>query len=899
MTLAAGTRVGAYEVVGSLGAGGMGEVYRARDTRLGRDVALKILPESFAHDADRVARFEREAKALAALNHTHIAQIYNLEQSHTGSILVMELVEGEDLAMRIARGPLPVEEALAIARQIANALEAAHEAGIVHRDLKPANVRVRPDGTVKVLDFGLAKAVENVGQPSSPTITSPALTSAGIILGTVAYMAPEQAKGQAVDKRADIWAFGGVLFEMLAGEPAFQGSSVTETLAAVIKDQPRWSALPASTPATVRRLLGRCLAKDRRDRLRDIGDARFDLRADASEIDAAATADPATITARRPWVAIVAASLATAAVAAVIAGAVVWLRPSPAPTLARFVITLPGGQEFTRAPSIAISADGSRIAYVANSQLYVRAIDELEGRPIPGSDVDPLRPFFSPDGQWIGFYSLLNSSLQKVPVSGGPAVTICSFGGTVVYGASWYGDDVVFADSTKGIMRVSANGGVPSVIAEVRPPEVAEGPLMLDDDTALFTITTETGDERWDRGQVVVQSLRSGERKVLIQGGTAILVAADHLVYAVGSTLLAVPFDVKAREVRGGPLPVMENVRRAPAPAIMSGSAGAALSATGTLLHIPAGEPSLGATTLAFAHRDGTIEPLPLPAQQYSHPRVSPKGDQLAVSIINGREADIWIADLVAGGPPRRLTFGGTRNLFPIWTPDGQFVTFQSDREGDRGLYRQRADGSGVAERLTRAQGVDQHAPESWSPDGTTLAFRSGAGVASIFTLTLGDAAPKRFDDSLTANHFNASFSPDGRWLAYTSFEGQRPGSPAHIFVQPFPRTGARYQASAAGHYAQWSPDGRQLVYSDAPSTPRLMVVDVRTTGVVSFGTPSPISAPRIVKPAITARPFDSHPDGKRVLIMQSTVDERPAAPEQINVVLNWIEELKSRVPSS
>jgi serine/threonine-protein kinase len=531
--------------------------------------------------------------------------------------------------------------------------------------------------------------------------------------------------------------------------------------------------------------------------------------------------------------------------------------------------------------------------------VYVRPIDEMEARPIPGTEVDPIRPFFSPDGQWIGFFAFLDSSLKKVALSGGPPVTIYTFPDTVPGGGTWYGNDIVFADSTKGIMRVSAAGGVPSMIAEVTPPETADGPVMLDDDTVLFTTTVAAGNDRWDKGAIVVHSLGSGERKIVLRGGTAAFVTAAHLVYAVGSTLLAVPFDRRVREVRGGPVPVLEGVRRAGVPAIMSGTAGAALSATGTLLHLPGNAPGAGLNTLAFAHRDGTIAPLPLPPQSYMHPRVSPRGNQLAVAIVDNSDANIWIIDLASGSPARRLTFGG-RNLYPIWTPDGQFITFQSDREGDRGIFRQRADGSGVADRLTRAALGAQHAPESWSPDGKTLTFRAGSSVASIFTLTIGDAVPKRFDDSITGNHFDSSFSPDGRWLAYSSLDGERVGG-TRIFVQPFPRTGARYQVvSTFSEHAQWSPDGKQLLYSDGPLTGRLMMVDMRTTGTVSFGNPTPIPTPGIDKPPTqsTWRPYDVLPDGKRILIVQAPADSRGATPRrQINVVLNWFEVLKRRVP--
>ena len=673
VALASGSRLGAYEILSLIGSGGMGEVYRAKDTKLGRDVALKILPASFTNDPERVARFRREAQVLASLNHPHIGQIYGLEEANATQFLVLELVDGESLDKRIARAPIPVDEALGIATQIAEALEAAHEKGIVHRDLKPANIALTTDGTVKVLDFGLAKAVESTGGPvdamNSPTITSPAMmTGVGVILGTAAYMSPEQAKGRVADKRSDLWALGCVLYEMLTGKPAFQGDDVADTLANVLKTEPDWNALPAGVGERIRSLLRRCLDRDRNHRVSDASVVRFVVT------EREAPSSVATSTWSKPrWKSLIPIASTTVVIAT---GVVAWFfasnRRSPELPVMRFRIVLPDGQQFTgRSEVMALSPDGQRIAYAAGSgaaldaprqvaQLYLRSLTEADAHPIPGTSLDVMSPVFSPDGQWIGFYSFQDSTLKKVAVSGGVPVTICK--ADPPYGVTWDGDWIVFADQgAKGILRVSPNGGEPQVLVPVGPGEVFGGPQMLDQGRAiLFTIASgQRGVDRWDQGQIVIQPVGSTERTVVLRGGSqGRYVSTGHLLYMTGGTLMAVPFD-RARHVQGGPVPIIDAVRRFRV-AIGSPAASFAVSANGSLVYIAAAaDDTYRPRLLALATRDGKLQRLPLPPQPYLHPRVSPDGSRLAVETEDANEAIIWIYDLKRGGSTQRLTFGG------------------------------------------------------------------------------------------------------------------------------------------------------------------------------------------------------------------------------------------------
>jgi len=685
MPLAPGTRLGPYDVLAAIGAGGMGEVYRARDTKLGRDVALKILPESVIHDPERLARFRREAQLLAALNHPHIGGIYGFGEAEGNQFLVLELIEGETLAARLQRGAVPVPEALEIAREIAAALEAAHDKSIIHRDLKPSNIAFSGDGTVKVLDFGLARpaggdaAAPDSNVMNSPTVTSPlTLTALGVILGTAAYMSPEQARGAIADKRADVWGFGCVLYEMLTGRRAFPGDDVTDTLAAVIRSQPDWTALPASLPPAVRTLLEGCLEKDRRKRIADLSVARFVLERRA-ELTAPAARDHAVTPA---WV----LALLVLGAAGLGAGAASWLgRETPAPlAVTRFVVPVPEGRLIIPSRRVlAISPDGSKIAYSTDDGLWVRPLSELETRRIATADM-PVHPTFSPDGQSIAFWA--EGALKRIPVTGGVPVTICDVVGSP-YSVSWTHDGIILVDAVKGILRVSANGGTPDVLV---PRKDAEGiahvaQLLPGGDTLLFAIgRLEPSANFWDSAQIVAQSLETGQRKVLIQGGSnPIYVGTGHIVYAVEGTLMAVAFDVAALELRGDPVPVLEGVRRiAPAG---GGEAQFVISRSGALVYLP-GPARAGHEGVFLFGKDGTQESLKLPKGRYAYPRVSPDGRWLAFESSDGKESTIAVYHLSGTTAARRLTFGGN-SRFPVWNRDSTRVVFQSDREGDAGIF--------------------------------------------------------------------------------------------------------------------------------------------------------------------------------------------------------------------
>ncbi len=866
MALTAGTRLGAYEITAQMGAGGMGEVYRAKDTKLGREVALKVLPESFTDDAERVARFRREAQVLASLNHPHIGGIYGLEDASGVTALVLELVEGPTLADRIAEGPILLDDALPMARQIAEALEAAHEQGIIHRDLKPANIKVRPDGMVKVLDFGLAKLVETKGihgQPAvapvseSPTITTPAVTQAGMILGTAAYMAPEQIKGAAVDRRVDIWAFGAAFYEMLSGRRAFKGDDVSDTLAAVLRQDVDWSALPAHTPAPVRRLIARCLERDVKRRLRDIGEARIALDespAGAIRIGAVEEDEDALTRASRPWWRRAMPAAIAAIVTGTLAGATVWYLnrgPSLPPMVTRLSLDLPDGQTFTGTTRhiVAISPDGTQMIYVANNRLYVRSMAQLDARPVQGTEGDSREPVFSPDGRSVAFYSVAEKALRRVALSGGAAVTISPT--DEPSGMSWGPEGIVFGQAPKGIMRVSPGGGTPDVLVSTRDGQTVSNPHVLPGGThVLFTLASGSAPDRWERAHVIVQSLTSPEQKTLIEGGSdGRYVSTGHLVYALSGRLFAVAFDLQRLELAGDPVPIVEGIRRSAgstsgigvvATRPGAGEAEFSISETGTLAYV-AGPPVAAGSALmdiVLADRTPAIESLKIPAGLYATPRASPDGKRIAFASDDGSEATIWTYNLTGTSAMQRLTVGG-RNRFPIWTSDSQRVAFQSDRDGDLAIFWQRADGAGTPERLTKPAPREAHVPESWFPTGGTLLFSISKGSdISLATLSLPDRVVTPFGDVHSSTPPGAVFSPDGRWVAYTSTEQGR----TTIYAQPFPATGAKYplvpNGSDVPHHVRWSPNGKELIYNPRPTGNE--AVEVTTHPSFAFGKPAP-----------------------------------------------------------
>jgi serine/threonine-protein kinase len=795
MALTIGQHLGSYEIVALLGKGGMGEVYRARDAKLKRQVAIKILPDEFARDMDRVGRFQREAQVLASLNHPNIAAIYDLQEANDTRFLVLELVEGETLADRIRRGPIRVEEALAIANHICEALEAAHERGVIHRDLKPANVKITPDGKVKVLDFGLAKAL-TPGTPrdlmSSPTLTGLG-TNAGVILGTAPYMSPEQAKGLDADLRSDIFSFGTVLYEMLTGRQPFQGDSITEIIASVLAREPDLRALPANIHPRLEELLRRCLEKNVKRRRQTIADIRIEIEA--------MMADPHGLkfqsreVEHRPiWKRAIPFIATAVAIAALTVATMRILRPLEHPRVTRFPFVLPEGERFSRTGRhmIAVSPDGANVVYVANQQLYIRTMAELKSHPMQGTALDVDTPFFSPDGSWIAFHSSTENKLKKIAITGGAAITICD--SLLPFGASWAPDGTILIGAgPAGILRVSANGGKPDTVVAVKAGETAHGPQLLPGgDGILFTLAKGANLDRWDKAQIVVQSLKSGERKVLFDGGSdARYSPTGHMVYALGSTVLARPFDVKSLQFTGSPAPVIEGVFR---PAAQTGAANFSFSDEGSMAYIGGGtgSSSAGGRILALVDRSGARKQIPIPPANYFNPRISPNGKQLAVNTDDGKDVAVWIYDLAGTNSMRRLTFGSA-NRFPLWTSDGLRVVFQSDREKDFGLFWQRADGNGPAERLTKPDiETSNHTPDSWSPDGKTLLFSvwPGGGDASIWSVSIGrdSKASILIDSTATStatNESDSSFSPDGHWVAYRS---NVPGRPEQNLRRAFPR---------------------------------------------------------------------------------------------------------------
>jgi serine/threonine-protein kinase len=910
LALACGTRVGVYEITAQIGAGGMGEVYRARDTKLHREVALKIVPDAFVDDQDRLARFRREAQVLASLNHPHIGAIYGFEDSGETHALVLELVEGETLADRIARGAIPLDEALAWAREIAEALEAAHEQGIIHRDLKPANIKVTPDGVVKVLDFGLAKLTDGAQTPApdlslSPTITSPAMmTGVGMLIGTAAYMAPEQAKGRPADKRSDVWAFGCIVYEMLTGRRTFDGDDMTEVLGAVVRLEPNWDALSGDVPQPVRTLLQRCLVKDRRKRIGDIAAALFVLDHQAG-VAATSAASVAPLPRRPLWKRALPVVATAVVVFALTAGAMWRLRPSvPAPVM-RFAIALPDGQQLTPfGRAIAMSPAGTHIVYLANRRLYLRSLSDLEVRPITGgaaaNDRQETNPVFSPDGRSIVYFEQGDRTIKRIALSGGAAVTVCE--ADTILGMSWDGDTIFFGQGSKGIMRVSAIGGKPETVASVNAGELAHGPQLLPDgQTLLFTLATGTAADRWDKARIVAESLTSHERKTLIDGGSdAHYLPTGHLVYALGGVLFALPFDVERMTTSGGAVPIVEGVRRT---AGVTGSAQFGISNTGSLVYVPGPVSTTGGQmSLGLFDRKGGSELLKILPGTYQLPRMSPDGKRIAFGIDDGKEASIWIYELSGTSSMRRLTFEGQgHNRFPVWTADSQRVAFQSDREGDQGIFWQRADGAGTAERLTKADEGVSHIPESWAPDGERFLYNAGKGGAtSLWVFSLKDRKSARFDavESPARTLTGAVFSPNGRWVAYASQEGRASSA---VYVQPFPPTGVKYQISKnadGGHHPMWSPDSAELLFQG----PSGSLNAVRITTQPSFTVGEAMSVPRPFQGASTnfERPYDISRDGQHFLGLIEASQTQSGAPatQQIQVVLNWFEELKARVPS-
>ncbi len=821
MTLARGTHLGPYEISAKLGEGGMGVVYRARDTRLDREVALKFLPAGFADDPERHARFEREAKVLASLNHPNIAALYGLEHLDGQHALVMELVEGEGLDERIARGPIPVDEALPIAVQIAEALEAAHERGIVHRDLKPANVKVRPDGTVKVLDFGLAKAWEEQAAESdpahSPTITGHH-TRAGVILGTAAYMSPEQARGKPVDRRADIWAFGCVLYEMLTGRRLFEGETVSDVLAAVLRTEPDWNLLPPTLPPSVRRLLGRCLERDPRQRLRDIGDARLDLE-DAMAQPAQCRARPRSDAVRkgtpgRRW--LLWASL-PAALAAGVAAGVLFPRGGPARAVVISSLMPPAGAEYylggKQPGPVSVSPDGTRIAFAARDEahgvlLWVRNLGSPNAVPLTGTE-NGSYPFWSPDGRSIGFFA--DGKLKRVDAAGGTPLALADapFG----KGGTWSAaGTILFAPSyNSAILRIPAQGGTPRPVTSLDRGHNQNShrfPWFLPDGRHFLFLARVSGDSGRPANEVMVGSLDGGEPRPLVATDNNAAYASGFLLYTRERVLMARRFDPARLRVEGDESAVASDV------AVLPGAACAvfSVSRTGVLVYDrgTAGE----LEELVWLDRQGRRTGTLGPPGFYDEPRLSPDGRQVAVDKLDattGRQ-DVWVVD-TARGIPTRLTTAESDSMGPVWLPDSRHLVFRTHAGGFLDLFERALGGRG-GNTLLLTSDSDKEAT-SVSPDGRFLAFRSATSATGfdIWMLPLnGNGRPFPFLHS-RFNENNARFSPDGRAVAYVSDESGR----NEVYVVSFPDAAGKVRVSAeGGRMPDWSGDGKELFFLTA-----------------------------------------------------------------------------------
>ena len=867
----------------------MGEVYRATDTNLKRAVAIKVLPASVSRDPDRLARFHREAQALAALNHPSIAQIYGLEITNGQTAIVMELVEGPTLADRIAGGALRIGDAIAIATQIAEALEAAHDQGIIHRDLKPANIKVRPDGHVKVLDFGLAKTMEVVGSPSVagplPTITSPAMTEAGVVLGTAAYMSPEQARGQALDKRSDIWSFGCIVYEMLTGKMAFAANTVSDTIAALLEREPDWTALPAAaTP--VSGILRRCLEKDRVNRLRDIGDVKLWLGETGARIAATPTGQRSA--GRQRWSIATAVILGVAVGAAAIGGLLLNMnRPSPH-AVGRFTLTASQADSFTAdtfGNNIAISPDGSRIAYTANRngvpQLFVHRLDALDAQPIAGTDGGTF-PFFSPDGKQLAYATL--DELKRVPADGGANVTICPVDAGF-RGATWVQDDsIVFAkDGGVGLLRVPASGGVPQKIAAPDATTSEENyvhpTLVPGTDTILYTVQLAGGHSR-----VAARKLNGGNAVTVADDGFGSqYLSPGYILFARDDRLMAIRFNSATLGVSSAPVVVQDGVFTKVTDAV----ANVAVAADGTFVYA-AGHNAGSLRRVVWVTRKGTHE-APVIEQRLEYarnPRLSPDGRRLALTVGTSGHADIWVYDLGTANGGLKLTMQN-HNTFPVWSPDGKRIIYLSVTSAGGYMYSIPSDGSVLQpERLIPTDDAPE-VPLTVSPDGKYVLFRKNA---DLWMVDLSDRKARPWFQAPSDEH-GSRFSPSGRWVVYSSDNTGR----MEIWARPFPGPGAPIRVSSdGGHDAVWSRDGKDVLYETAgklmsarvvTETPTLQLEPAKMLFEGGF-------AHDDTDPGL--RFFDSAADGRLIMIEPIGTSNQPS----IAVVQHWDQELNRLVPA-
>ena len=875
MSLSPGQRLGSFEILEALGAGGQGEVYRARDTALGREVAVKALPEAFAKDEARLARFEREAKLLAALNHSGIATLYGVERTGEGRFLVMELVEGETLAEMFARGALPFDEALPLFRQIALALESAHEKGIVHRDLKPANVKVTPGGTVKLLDFGLAKLAESESSPTgdggslSPTLTKD--TALGTILGTASYMSPEQARGKVVDARTDVWGFGCCLYEALAGKKAFDGETATDTIAALVKQEPDWSALPPDTPAHVRSVLARCLRKDTARRIHSVADARIELEEESSS-----AAEPPR---RRVALAFTAgAVLATLATVPLFWGG---RSPRPASELKRVTIQVPETDEVMFghfAP--AISPDGRFISYVGRReagplQIFLRPLDRFETVAVQGTEGVESSPLVSPDSQWLAF--LANGTLKKIPIAGGIPVTLAKAPNFL--SGAWEEEGSLVLANLKEVRRFEASGNASEVILQAEKEERMAWPMLLPGGNAV--LYTSLG----PRGPAVgISRLDTGERRILVEEGSGSqYVKTGHILFAHEDVLLSAPLDLERLELVGPPIPVVEGVR-----SIGGGfRAQFGVSGEGTLLYVPATAVRRGLAELVWVDRTGAVEPLSAPRRTYGpHPRLSPDGRTLAVAHggEDGTGSEIWLLEIGREALTRLTSASAGFSSRPFWTPDGSNLVF-----GAAGyIVSKRAGGSGDALRLS----ADGNRVPSWvTSDGKGVLFRQNSDSRDIGLLPLdGKSEAVMLLDS-SFNEHSGVLSPDDRWLAYVSDESGQD----EVYLCTFPGLeGRKLVSTDGGAEPLFSRDGKELFYR---SGDRMMAVRILSTHPeIELSRPEILFEGSFQSGVLSGNPglnYDVASDGRFVMIR----DEGSRKETSLHVVFGWFEELKRLVP--
>jgi Tol biopolymer transport system component len=898
MPLDKGTRRGPYEILAPLGAGGMGEVYRARDTRLQRDVAIKSLPADFAADPERLSRFQREARLLASLNHPNIAAIYGLEETGGETWLVLEIVEGESLSQRLAAGPLPLEETLAVCAQIAAGVSAAHEAGMIHRDLKPGNVMIRHDGSVKVLDFGLAKGVERTGAVSdltaSPTISLG--TQAGVILGTAAYMSPEQTRGRALDKRTDVWSFGCILYECLTGRQAFGEETVSDTLASIIRSEPDWNALPAQTPAKIRDLVKRCLQKDPRRRLHDIADAALEIdEALVSPKEAAPTTPAGPGSAKTRWAAL--AWIGLGLLVGTLAGMLLSRALTPRPvrehsTTIASVIPLPVETRLrvaTVRPSMTFSPDGRRLVFRATlggaSQLYLRELGRANSIKITGTE-GAFDPFFSPDGEWLAFFA--GNELRKVALSGG-APTVLTDAPPVSMGGTWARDGtILFASRPNGGLALLPSGS--KTYRLITTPDAARGerallrPQMLPDGQNVLVIVRAGRDfDDLAASNAAVHSLQTGKRRVLVEGaGFAQYVEPGYLLFTKGTTLYAAPCDSRRWALTGPATPLIQNVLTA----TWDGLPYLAASDNGLLAYAPGGMVPSVPDTVAWVDRAGKEEPLALNGLRFAVPRLSPDGKRLALTSnpLDSQRNSISIYDF-ARGVLSNLTPEPGRHFASAWSPDGRRLAFSSFETGDPRLVWKASDASGELQPLSPGESAEF--ASSWSPDGRTLLSVAGPETMDLWLVSTDGKRERRAWLTGPAWEVAAFFSPDGRAVAYVSNESGR----NEVYVRPYPGPGAKIKVSTeGGTEPAWSPAGREIFYRTVDS---LMVAPIQTLPEISVGTA------RVLIPdpyerwsrEDGGRNYDVSADGNRFVVIRSQpLKQEPIT--SLNLLANWPAEL-------